>query len=412
MAGQNWDDHDRSDRYTTRDFGQNYLQSCEPNAIIFTYGDNDTFPLWYAQEVEGIRTDIRVCNTSYLQADWYIDQMKRQAYESDPLPISWEHKDFVQGTHDVAYVMEATPQAIDLRTALEFVRTDDSRYKKLPGYSQDIDYIPSRTLTYKVDSAAVVNSGTLSPGHLPYMLNEMTIDMSSKNTLGKQELIILDILRTNNWQRPLYFAITVPPDQFVRLDGFMQQTGMAHQIVPLNTKDSSLTINTEKMYDNVMNKFKWGNVNKPGIYLDETVMRMCKSYRMNVFSVLARKLIEEGQNEKALKTLDKAMEVLTPENVPLDYSAVYIPEYYYILGEKEKAEAIYDQMARIAVDNLNWFFRLHPSLRTSVMFPLEQNMAVLQEVIRQGERYDAGFTARYRDMFDDFHMKYSVITRE
>jgi tetratricopeptide (TPR) repeat protein len=412
MAGQNWDDHDRSNRYVTRDFGYNYLESCEPDAIIFTNGDNDTFPLWYAQEIEGIRTDVRVCNTSYLQTDWYIDQMKRQAYNSDPLPISWNREDYIQGTRDVAYVVPVTEQAIDLKTALEWVRTNDSRYKKLPGYNQDIDYIPSQTLTYKTDSAAVVSTGTLSPKYQPYMLKDMTIDLKNKNTVGKQELIILDMLQTNNWQRPMYYAITVASDQYVRLDGYFQQTGMAYQIVPLDTKNSALAIQTEKMYDNVMNKFKWGNVDKPGIYLDETIMRMCKSYRMNAFTPLARALINEGEKEKALNVLDKAMEVLPPENVPLDYSAIYIPEFYYALGAKEKAEALYDQMAQIAVDNLNWFFSLRSSLRTSVMFTLEQNMAVLQEVLRQGKLYDSEYVNKYKDIFDDFHMKYSVVSQD
>jgi tetratricopeptide (TPR) repeat protein len=412
MGGQNWDDHDRSNRYTARDFGQNYLESCEPNAIIFTNGDNDTFPLWYAQEVEGIRTDVRVCNTSYLQTDWYIDQMKRQAYESEALPISWEREEYVQGTRDVAYVIPATQQAVDLQTALDWVRTDDPRYKKLPNYNQDIDYIPSQTLVYKTDSAAVVNSGTLSSRYQPYMLKEMTINLQDKNTLGKQELMILDMLQTNNWQRPMYYAITVAPDQFVRLDGYFQQTGMAYQVVPLNAKDSPMAINSEKMYDNVMNKFKWGNVDKPGIYLDETVMRMCKSYRLNVFAPLAKTLINEGENEKALNVLDKAMEVLPPENVPLDYSAIYIAEYYYLLGANEKAEALYDEIARIAEGNLNWFFRLSPSQRASVRPFLDQNMAVLQETIRMGDRYNSGYADKYKHAFDEFSMKYSVVSQD
>jgi tetratricopeptide (TPR) repeat protein len=412
MAGQNWDDHDRSDRYVVRDFGQNYLESCEPNAIIFTNGDNDTFPLWYAQEVEGIRTDVRVCNTSYLQTDWYIDQMKRQAYNSAPLPISWNREDYVQGTRDVAYVVPGTDQPVDLRLALDFVRSNDPKYKKLPGYSQDMDYIPSQTLVYKSDSAAVVNTGTLSEKYLPYMLKEMPIDLKGKNLLGKQELIILDMLRNNNWERPIYYAITVVPDQFVRLDGYFQQTGMAYQIVPLATKGSPHAIHTEKMYDNVMNKFKWGNVNLPGVYLDETVMRMCKSYRMSVFAPLARTLINEGENEKALQVLDKAMEVLPPENVPMDYSIVFIGECYFLAGAKEKAEAIYDEAARIAVDNVNWCFRLRPSQRESVMRYLEDNLAVLQEAIRQGERYESEYVDKYKRIFEEYHIKYSAIARD
>ena len=260
MAGQNWDDHDRSGRYVCRDFGANYLESCEPNAVIFTNGDNDTFPLWYAQEVEGIRTDVRVCNTSYLQTDWYIDQMKKQAYESAPLPISWDRADYIQGTRDAAYIVPMMDKPIDLSTGLNFVRSNDPKFKKIPGFNQELDYIPSETLIYKVDSATAVAKGlaTDSTG----LLKEMTISLKGKTALGKQELMILDMLQTNNWERPIYYAITVNPDQFVGLDGYFEQTGLAYQIVP---KQANKGTNTEKMYDNVMNKFKWGGVDKPGV---------------------------------------------------------------------------------------------------------------------------------------------------
>ncbi|MDR2388372.1 MAG: DUF2723 domain-containing protein [Tannerellaceae bacterium] len=412
MAGQNWDDHDRSNRYAMRDFGQNYLESCEPNAILFTNGDNDTFPLWYAQEVEGIRTDVRVCNTSYLQTDWYIDQMKRQAYESQPLPISWEHKDYAQGTRDVAYILPRIQQPIDLKLALDWVQSDAPEYKKVPGYVQSIDHIPSQTLIYKVDSEVVANTATLNAKYLPYMLKEMPIDLQNKSMLGKQELIILDMLQTNHWQRPIYYAITVASDQYVNLDNYFQQTGMAYQIVPLATKDSPLAINSEKMYDNVMNKFKWGNVNKPGVYLDETILRMCKAYRINLFAPLARTLINEGENEKALRVLDKAMEVLPLENIPPDYSLVYIAEYYYLLEANEKAEALYDAMAQTAVENLNWCFRLNSSQRRSAWTFLEQNLMVLQEAVRMGERHEAEYVLKYKEVFDEFRIKYSVVAKD
>ena len=353
MAGQNWDDHDRSGRYVCRDFGANYLESCEPNAVIFTNGDNDTFPLWYAQEVEGIRTDVRVCNTSYLQTDWYIDQMKKQAYESAPLPISWDRADYIQGTRDAAYIVPMMDKPIDLSTGLNFVRSNDPKFKKIPGFNQELDYIPSETLVYKVDSATAVAKGlaTDSTG----LLKEMTISLKGKTALGKQELMILDMLQTNNWERPIYYAITVNPDQFVGLDGYFEQTGLAYQIVP---KQANKGTNTEKMYDNVMNKFKWGGVDKPGVYIDENVMRMCKSYRMALFNKLAEDLLKEGKSEKALNVLNKCMEVLPPENVPLDYTALTTGELYYALDQDEKAEEVFTGIAENAMRNIDWFFRL------------------------------------------------------
>lgn len=407
MGAQNWDDHDRSGRYLARDFGQNYLESCEPNAIIFTNGDNDTFPLWYAQEVEGIRTDVRVCNTSYLQTDWYIDQMKRQAYESAPLPISWNREDYVQGTRDVAYVFPMTDQSIDLGTALNFVRSNDPKSRRIPGLDQELDFIPSTKLTYQVDSAAVARNNTLSPKYVPYKLDEMTVDLSNKSALGKHELIILDMLQTNNWERPIYYAVTVSSDQYVNLDGYFQQTGLANQIVPLNTKDNSLTINTEKMYDNVMNKFKWGGVDKPGIYLDENSLRMCKSYRVVLFGKLAVALANEGEKEKALNVLDRCMEVLPAENVPMDYSALSIGELYHALGQTEKGDEVLDQIAANSVTNLNWFFRLKPRQLVSVEADLRQELAILNEVLRIAKSNNSKLVDKYQEEFDNFRMAYS-----
>lgn len=411
MASQNWDDHDRSGRYVARDFGANYLNSCDPNAVIFTNGDNDTFPLWYAQEVEGIRTDVRVCNTSYLQTDWYIDQMKKQAYESAPLPISWDHSDYVQGTRDFAYIVPMTEQPIDLNTALEFVRSDDPKYKKIPGFSQEMDYIPSQTLIYKVDSSEVANSGILNTIQVPSVQKEMTIDLKGKDALGKQELIILNMLQENKWKRPMYYAVTVSPDQFVKLDPYFQQTGMAYQIVPAEVQGTLQSVNTEKMYDNVMNKFKWGGVDKPGIYLDENVMRMCKSYRYVLFGKLAVALYHEGKNDKALKLLDKCMEVLPTENVPLDYSALSVGEVYYLLGEKEKGAKVYDELAENMVRNLNWYFRLKPNQFASVAEDVNTDLYTLQEVIRVFKAHDPELLKKYQEEFDTFRIAYESLRK-
>ncbi len=406
MAGQNWDDHDRSGRYVCRDFGANYLESCEPNAVIFTNGDNDTFPLWYAQEVEGIRTDVRVCNTSYLQTDWYIDQMKKQAYESAPLPISWNRADYIQGTRDAAYVVPMTDKPVDLGTALNFVRSNDPKLKKIPGYDQPIDYIPSETLVYTVDSAKVVSLGLASESNPP--VKEMTINLKDKNMLGKQELIILDMLQTGNWERPMYYAITVSSDQYVNLDGYFEQTGLAYRIVP---RQANKGIDTEKMYDNVMNKFKWGGVDKPGIYLDENVMRMCKSIRMVVMGKLAEDLIREGKRDKALNVLNRCMEVLPPENVPLDYSALVIGELYYAIGEKEKGSGVYTGIADDAMRNIDWYFRLNPSQLASAMRDLEHNLAVMQQVLAICKHYDPDFAGKYQEEFDNYRMAYSSVRK-
>ncbi len=400
MAAQNWDDHDRSGRYMARDFGANYLESCEPNAIIFTNGDNDTFPLWYAQEVEGIRTDVRVCNTSYLQTDWYIDQMKKQAYESAPLPITWTRDLYVQGTRDVAYIIPLTKDSIDLHTALNFVRSTDPRYKQIPGYSQQMDYIPAEKLYYPVDSVA--GSRRLD-GKTDGMVQQMSIDLSGKRGLGKQELTILDMLQTNRFERPMYYAITVSQDQFVNLDKYFEQTGLAFEIVP---KEMNKGINTEKMYENVMHKFKWGGVDKPGVYIDENVMRMCKSYRMLLFNKLAETLMDEGQNEKALEVLDKSMQVLPPENVPLDYTALSTGELYYALGKKEQAEAVFTDIAEHTMRNINWYFRLKPIQFASIAKDLEFELQVMNQILLINKHYNPEFAKKYQEAFDNYRMAY------
>ncbi|MDR2534052.1 MAG: DUF2723 domain-containing protein [Tannerellaceae bacterium] len=421
MAGQTWDDHDRSGRYISRDFGQNYLQSCEPNAIIFTNGDNDTFPLWYAQEVEGIRTDVRVCNTSYLQVDWYINQMKRQAYDSDPLPVSWNYEDYRSGgIRDFTRIVQALEQPIDLGWALDFVRSSDERTKKLPGFDEPLAFVPSQTLLYRVDSTAVVNNNVIPERHNPYIVKEMTVDLQGKNYFGKQELAILDMIRTNNWKRPIYYAITVQSDQYVRLDGYFQQTGMTYRIVPLDVKNNpELGINTDLMFDNVMNKFKWGGVDnikpdsnpirrlfkdnsRPGIYIDENAMRMCKTYRTSIFSQLARALMAEDQNEKAMQVLDRCMEVLPPENVPMEFNAWYLGELYFRLGAKEKGEKVFAEMLKVFSQNLNWHFRLSPPMIKSIRSTVENNLYMMNEIIRFTEEQQSTVASSYKSEFERY----------
>jgi tetratricopeptide (TPR) repeat protein len=338
--------------------------------------------------------------------------MKRQAYESTPLPISWNHDDYVMGTRDAAYLFDMVDQPIDLGIALNFVKSNDPRFKKLPDYSQEIDYIPSKKFTFKIDSAAVVKNGALDLPYRSKMLKEMQLDYSGKTTLGKQELIILDMLQTNNWERSMYYAFTVSPDQFVNLDGSFQQTGMAYQIVPLDTKTDDLAVNTDRMYDNVMNKFKWGGVDTPGVYIDENTMRMCRSYRMYVFGRLATALIKEEKYAKAANVLDKCMEVLPSENVPLDYSILSIAENYYILGQKEKAAALYQELLDSQMRNIRWFFRLKPYQLASVVGTLETNLYFMQEALRVIEHFDPDLSNKYREEFDNFRMAYTSVSRD
>ncbi|MDR2232516.1 MAG: DUF2723 domain-containing protein [Tannerella sp.] len=404
MVSQTWDDHDRSGRTVARDFGANYLNSCEENAILFTNGDNDTFPLWYAQEVEGIRTDVRVCNTSYLQTDWYTDQMKRQAYNSDPLPITWTKNQYAQGTRDIIMVSNRYPQ-VELGQGLQWVRSDDPRTKVIQG-QPSMDNIPSEKLIFQVDSTAVMMNNAISNDDSARLVKEMVIDLSGKQYLPKESITILDMLYTNNWKRPMYFAITVDPSQFVRLDNYFQKVGLAYRITPVKTKgeDGGRPVDTEVMYDNIMNKFKWGGVDKPGVYLDETVMKMCKSYRTALFGSLATSLLEEGKNEKAVAVLDKAMQVLPVENVPLDMSAWEIARSYVEAGETAKGEQLLNGIADFYMNNLRWYDRLTPQLKISISQDIRQDIYYMQLVFQLGSQINPEFGSKYREEFGKYMM--------
>ncbi len=409
MVSQTWDDHDRSGRTVARDFGSNYLESCEPNAIIFTNGDNDTFPLWYAQEVEGIRTDVRVCNTSYLQTDWYTDQMKRQAYNSDPLPITWTRDLYIQGTRDAARIIPRENMPVfDLGTALMMIRSEDTRVKRrIPGTDIYEEYIPSDKLVFQVDSAAVMRNNAISLADTSRLLKEMVIDLSGRSYLRKEAITILDMLHTNNWKRPMYYAITVSPEQFVNLDPFFQKTGMTFRITPINAKgDGGRQIDTEKMYDNVMNKFRWGGMDKPGVYIDETVMNMCKSYRGALFGELALALIEEDQTEKAVAVLDRAMQVLPAENIPLDRSAIILADAYLEAGEIEKGEQILNAIADHYMRSIRWMNRLKPDLFMSVTEELRYNLSYMQYILGMGMKHNPDFGQSFRDEFANYRMMY------
>jgi len=390
MASQTWDDHDRSKRYTCRDFGYNYLATCEPNAIIFTMGDNDTFPLWYKQEVEGFRTDVRVCNLSYLQTDWYIDQMKREAYESAPLPISWKRTDYIQGTHEIAYIFPRMTDPMKVSDALDWVKSDDLRTKRLqlPGGGQtEADNLPVNLLYLPIDSAAVIKSGVVKPENYNRILKNLFINLGDKKDskgivvdpakrfLVKQEMMILDMLANNkDWSRPIYFASTVPREQYLRLDSFLRQDGIAYRLVPYNTgasyeddlePDSTtgskrLNVDTDILYDNLMHKYKWAHLDVPGVYLDENAMKMAKVFRM-MFGQLSSYLIEEGKKDKAKEVLDYGLKALPDYNVPYDpYSTQAIAAGYLQVGEIEKAKNIYDVLVGNSLKTLKWFSRLSP----------------------------------------------------
>jgi hypothetical protein len=382
MASENWDDHDRSGRYTARDLGANYLKSCEPNAVIFTNGDNDTFPLWYNQEVEEFRTDVRVCNLSYLQTDWYIDQMRSKAYESEPLPISFTEEQYVQGVRDVVYLM-ADPRikgAVDLKKALDFVKDENPRTKL--AQADNASYIPSKQLFMVVDKEAVIKNGVVPESDYDLIEDTIFIDFGNKNYITKDELMVLDMIANSNWERPIYYAITVGRDKYLGLQDYFRLDGFAYRFVPVKTARSGIyfgSVGTDKMYRHMMEDFEWGNMNSPDVYIDENNQRMMMNIRNN-FNRLAETLVSEGKKDSAIKVLDRSMELIPNEVVPYNYFSLQLAEIFMSAGEMEKGTEVITAIFNSYKDEMEYFLSLNPKFLSSVDEELQRIMYFMREM--------------------------------
>ena len=394
MASPTWDDHDRSGRYTCRDFGQNYLMTLQDkgNPIIFTNGDNDTFPLWYNQETEGVRTDARVCNLSYLQTDWYIDQMRRPAYDSPSVPISWPRIDYCSGTNDYVRVDASLKQQV-----LEFYKEDPEAAKAQFGdnpfelknvlknwvrsKSEDLHVIPTDTLYLTIDKEAVRKSGMLMASDT--IPDQMVISLAGKRALYKNDLMMLEMLAQCNWTRPLYVATTVGSDNYMNLGDNFVQEGLAYRITPFTTKAPGVkNFDTEKAYNNVMNRYKFGGLEKPGLYLDETVMRMCYTHR-HLLAQLAMQLVAEGKNGKALNVLRKSEKVLPAYNVPNTFmsGAADLAQTYALIGHKADAKRLANQVWADALSYANYYVSLDGYRFTQCEDSMMRQLYIMQKLV-------------------------------
>ena len=359
MAQQGWDDHDRSNRFTSLAIAENYLNSCAPDAILFTNGDNDTFPLWYAQEVEGIRTDVRVVNLSLLNTEWYIDQMNRKAYDSDPVPFSLKKDKYRQGNHDVTYLIEdegLKDTYIDVKTLFGILAKDDSKLKMNTSQIGMIDYFPTKKFMVTYDPATVMQTGGVSP-QMADRLDTIRWEFKGQ-AVEKANLMILDLLSTNNWKRPVYFVMTTGADTYIGLDKYLHLEGLAYRLLPVKTnaiEGQIGDVNTDVMYDNLMNRFKWGNMNKPGVYIDETNARMVMNMR-SLFGRLADALIREGKQDSARKVLDRCFEIMPETVVPYDFFTVPLISSLYRTGETAKANAIAETLNKNVTEDLVYLF--------------------------------------------------------
>lgn len=416
MASQTWDDHDRSGRYVCRDFGQNYLVSAQEEGapIIFTNGDNDTFPLWYSQETEGFRTDMRVCNLSYLQTDWYVDQMKRPAYDSPALPISWSRYEYER-----VYRSEPVPVVPSFKKAVldGYNGPDSLQWKKQFGEEpfelksvlkywarakdENLRMIPTDTVYITIDKDAVRRSGMNIPEGVE-IPDRMAISLKGKRSLYLADIMQLELLANTNWERPMYMAMTVGGDAYLpALEDYFMLEGFAYRITPFRTKELGMTMDVDKMYENLMTKFKFGGIETEGIYLDENAKRISSNHR-RVFIQLAEELLNRGDSERALKVVDYCEEHIPSYNIPYDYRGAsgVLSELYYRLGQKDKADKIAGDLANTSVEYLTWYLSMDGYKFNSVVNEIKTHLYILDDIISQMRKYNSEQANVYSQQFD------------
>ncbi len=419
MASQTWDDHDRSNRYTCRDFGQNYLMSLQEkgNPIIFTNGDNDTFPLWYNQEVEGVGTDARVCNLSYLQTDWYIDQMKRPAYNSPSVPITWPRLDFCSGTNEYVTVEPGAKQQI-----LEFYKQNPEAAKKQFGdepfelknvlkywvrsKNPDLHIIPTDTLYVTIDKEAVKKSGMMMASDT--IPDKMVISLAGKSALYKGDLMMLEMIAQCNWVRPIYVALTVGEDNYMNLGDNFVQEGLVNRITPFTTnKPGAKNFDTEKAYHNIMTRFKFGNLKQKGLYIDETTMRMCYTHR-RLLAQTALQLLSEHKNKKAIDVLKKADVEIPDYNVPIDYMSggLDMARGWILAGQKQKAAEYVGKVWKTASQYLSYYLSLDANRFAQAQNDCIRQIMIMQSTCEVASMVDQKTAKKYEDQLNKLYTLY------
>ena len=419
MASQTWDDHDRSNRYTCRDFGQNYLMSLQEkgNPIIFTNGDNDTFPLWYNQEVEGVGTDARVCNLSYLQTDWYIDQMKRPAYNSPSVPITWPRLDFCSGTNEYVTVEPGAKQQI-----LEFYKQNPEAAKKQFGdepfelknvlkywvrsKNPDLHIIPTDTLYVTIDKEAVKKSGMMMASDT--IPDKMVISLAGKTALYKRDLMMLEMIAQCNWVRPIYVALTVGEENYMNLGDNFVQEGLVNRITPFTTnKPGAKNFDTEKAYHNIMTRFKFGNLKQKGLYIDETTMRMCYTHR-RLLAQTALQLLSEHKNKKAIDILKKADVEIPDYNVPIDYMSggLDMARGWILAGQKQKAAEYVGKVWKTASQYLSYYLSLDANRFAQAQNDCIRQIMIMQSTCEVASMVDQKTAKKYEDQLNKLYTLY------
>jgi len=395
---ENWDDHDRSGRTLARDLGVNYLESCAPDAILFTYGDNDTFPLWYAQEVEGVRPDVRICNLSLLGMDWYITQMQSASNESMPVPFKMPEDKYRMGQRDFLPVSNQLNRPVELGKIMNFVANDDPRTKVQLQNGDWTDFIPTRTVYLEVDSSLVLANGTVKPEDAGIIVDRLEWDLKERY-YSKSDMAVLEILARNNWERPVYFNLSAQNASKLNLDQYLQHEGFAYRLVPIKTEGDEIgRIDSEILYNNLMNKFKYGNLSDPHTLCDVFAKREVGVAQIKLtFLRLAETLIDEGKQDSALAVLNRVHEILPDSKIPYTYENVLLAEQYFRINQGSAGGDILLVMAEKSVQLIEYYTNLPIYFYQSNQRELQREIAILQNLVSMASEYQQDKLAKELD---------------
>lgn len=400
VFSQNYDDHDRSGRYIARETGKNYLRSCEKDAILFTYGDNDTFPLWYAQDVEGFRPDIHICNVTLLSAAWYIDQMKQKVYQSDPLPIKMPNDKYEQNNRNIVLIQEAIDRPVELSQMLSLALSDDSRAKVSTQDGEQYSFLPSRKVKITVDKARVLASGTVSQKDADLIEDSIIFELKGRY-ISKNELAILDVLANNNWERPVYFDLSVVQTSNIKLERYLQNEGFAFRFVPiLNPTQNMGRIDSDLLYRRLMDEMAWGGTDNPEVLIDEGIQRTIEIVQVKPsFIRLADQLFKEGDTTRSVAVLDRMYSILPFGRFNTSSNDIYSASLYYRLDQPEKGDQVLSHVADECFEKIGFFLSMSPGYASTIKGETEKQGSTLKmviEVARQAERNELVNTIEIR----------------